>query len=152
MGRNSIWKSICTLFRWMNITYHVWNVYKQPKTQKCWIPFVYTTVFFFFHYKSCVVLLTSLKKKLLTMFTRCCAPEFALALLVFHRSGGICRGLAPQSDPLNSRQTRHKQTKTFCTNKEPFDFTTNIRCRKENKVERYYAGRVPLSWCQWNMS
>ena len=35
---------------------------------------------FFFHYKSCVVLLTSLKKKLLTMFTRCCAPEFALAL------------------------------------------------------------------------
>ena len=37
---------------------------------------------FFFHYKSCVVLLTSLKKKLLTMFTRCCAPEFALALLL----------------------------------------------------------------------
>ena len=38
---------------------------------------------FFFHYKSCVVLLTSLKKKLLTMFTRCCAPEFALALLLW---------------------------------------------------------------------
>ena len=46
---------------------------------------------FFFHYKSCVVLLTSLKKKLLTMFTRCCAPEFALALFCPQKGGGSPR-------------------------------------------------------------